>query len=495
MALPPTLNDRHRLSYREPAASPGTVTVAVTNPDGTNIGGSGGTSMVDNSAFTEGGSSLTPAGFEGQDTPGAVTNGNIAAARLNRTTRAQYFEPLDSGGATTTDTVNHAVKVNVVAGAAGGGVAQTQVRNNANPSTSWVNVGPGAGDVVMPINLYDGAGNVVKILNAAPAGTEYALVTRNIPSGTQPVSGTFWQATQPISAVDGQPVNIGTTTQTKATDGSITSWSVIQLLKGIFDKLLGSIAVTGTFWQPTQPVSIAAAIDVSDRAARLLGVSKIVDAAGTNQLAVTAANAAKVDGSAVTQPISGTVTANQGAPPWDMEGDTAAAATDAGKPLKVGGKATTTQPAAVATGQRVNAAFDEHGSQYVRAGHQAPAPSIWTAHSVPAANTQATVSRAAAGIGIRNVCTELTVALAAGATAPTAVQLSVSLIDGASAGLTYLWRAVIALPATAGAVTGFVVSGLWLPGTANTAMTLEFSAAGGVNTFESVSMSGLTVAE
>lgn len=44
--------------------------------------------------------------------------------------------------------------------------------------------------------------------------------------------------------VDGADVAQGTTTQTKATDGSITSWSVIQLLKGIFDKLLNSIAVT-----------------------------------------------------------------------------------------------------------------------------------------------------------------------------------------------------------------------------------------------------------
>src|SRR3954462_13777952 len=41
------------------------------------------------------------------------------------------------------------------------------------------------------------------------------------------VTGTFWQATQPVS---------------------------------------------GTFWQTTQPVSLAAAVDVSDRAGRLLGV-------------------------------------------------------------------------------------------------------------------------------------------------------------------------------------------------------------------------------
>src|SRR5579859_7371106 len=37
---------------------------------------------------------------------------------------------------------------------------------------------------------------------------------------------------------DGSDLAQGTTTQTKATDGSATSWSVIQLLKGIIDKLL-----------------------------------------------------------------------------------------------------------------------------------------------------------------------------------------------------------------------------------------------------------------
>src|SRR5439155_27101940 len=37
------------------------------------------------------------------------------------------------------------------------------------------------------------------LANGAPAGSEYGLITRNIPSGTQAVSGTFWQATQPVS--------------------------------------------------------------------------------------------------------------------------------------------------------------------------------------------------------------------------------------------------------------------------------------------------------
>lgn len=117
---------------------------------------------------------------------------------------------------------------------------------------------------------------------------------------------------------------------------------------------------------------------------------------------------------------------------------------------------------------------------------------VWTASHVPAVNTVATVTKATAGAGVRNICTGFTVTLAANTTAPSAVQVTVSLIDGSAGGTTYLWRTQITIPATAGAITGFVRSGIWLPGTANTAMTLEFSAAGGANTFESVSMDGTT---
>ena len=116
----------------------------------------------------------------------------------------------------------------------------------------------------------------------------------------------------------------------------------------------------------------------------------------------------------------------------------------------------------------------------------------WTAIHVPAANTQATATKASAGVGLRNVCMSITVTLAATATAPTAVNVTINLIDGASGGTTYLWRTTISLPATAGATTGFAITGLAIRGTADTAMTVEFSAAGGANTIESVSMSGVT---
>ena len=166
---------------------------------------------------------------------------------------------------------------------------------------------------------------------------------------------------------------------------------------------------------------------------------------------------------------------------------------DSGNPVKIGGIADTTIPAAVQDGDRVNAAFDVHGRLNTRGAHQGAGR--WAILSRPAANTVATATQAAAGVGIRNVCTEITVVIAANATAPTAVNVNASVIDGASGGTTYLWGATISLPATAGAMNGIAKQDVWFEGAANTALTIEFSAAGGANVLESVSASGLTVTE
>lgn len=118
---------------------------------------------------------------------------------------------------------------------------------------------------------------------------------------------------------------------------------------------------------------------------------------------------------------------------------------------------------------------------------------MWATNHAPAANNKATITKASAGGNLKNVCTGFTVALAAGSTAPAAIQISVALIDGAAGGTTYLWGpTVISLPAVAGAVAAFAFGQRWDVGTAATAMTLEFSAAGGANTIESVSMNGTT---
>jgi len=112
----------------------------------------------------------------------------------------------------------------------------------------------------------------------------------------------------------------------------------------------------------------------------------------------------------------------------------------------------------------------------------------------PIADTQATASRAAAGPRRRNVCTGLVVTFCAGPTAPSAATVTVAVIDGATGGSTYLWGPIrLALPAVAGAVNGVARAGLWLVGSVDTPMTIEFSGASGVNTFQAVAMEGVTI--
>src|SRR6266704_1541525 len=130
-----------------------------------------------------------------------------------------------------------------------------------------------------------------------------------------------------VGLKDGDDVTLGTTTQTKATDGSATSWSVIQLQKGILDKLLNSVAVTGTFWQATQPVSgtfwqatqpisvaslPALPANQSVNVAQMAGTA--IDTNSGNKSAGTLRIVLATDQPTMTnaQPVSGTVTANAG---------------------------------------------------------------------------------------------------------------------------------------------------------------------------------------
>lgn len=171
-------------------------------------------------------------------------------------------------------------------------------------------------------------------------------------------------------------------------------------------------------------------------------------------------------------------------------------AVDSGNPIKVGGIAVTAAPAAVSALDRVNAIFDLWGRLYTRHGNQAPVASTFTGTHVPATNVQASKVQASAGSGKRNVCTGFTVTITAGASAPTAAApITVQVVDGDTGGTTYLWRTIINLPAVAGAQVSIVRGGLWLVGSQATKLTIEFSAAGGTNTYESVSIEGVVVEE
>lgn len=120
-------------------------------------------------------------------------------------------------------------------------------------------------------------------------------------------------------------------------------------------------------------------------------------------------------------------------------------------------------------------------------------PRGWTAVHNPAANTQATVSKAAGAAGQlltqgeEHVCTGISASIAG--TAASSV-VHVYLRDGASGAGTILWSAVMVCAANAS--DRLDVDGLHIIGTAETAMTLEFDGAGGLNTTQSVALRGYT---
>jgi len=128
-------------------------------------------------------------------------------------------------------------------------------------------------------------------------GAISGIVTANI-SGTVPVSGTFWQTTQPVSlaSVPTHGVTIGAGT---AQIGSVTA------------SISGTVPVSGTFYQATQPVSIASLPSLSAGSAQIGSVTASIS--GTPSVtfgAITGSVNILGTPSITFGVISGTVTAN-----------------------------------------------------------------------------------------------------------------------------------------------------------------------------------------
>lgn len=141
------------------------------------------------------------------------------------------------------------------------------------------------------------------LLLAAPV---HAQVVAQGAAGTSPWRVTFNGTAQPVTVSSGTVTFANTTLAvTNAGTFAVQATLAAETTKVIGTvniaaaqslAITGSVAVTGTFWQATQPVSIAGTVAVS---------GPLTD----TQLR---AAAVPVDGSGVTQPISGTVTANAG---------------------------------------------------------------------------------------------------------------------------------------------------------------------------------------
>ncbi|NDD53749.1 hypothetical protein EBZ39_07705 [bacterium] len=155
-----------------------------------------------------------------------------------------------------------------------------------------------------------GAGTVTIAAGTAQIGS----VTASI-SGTVPVSGTFWQATQPVS--------LASTTVTVSSLPALAAGTA--QIGSVTASISGTVPVSGTFYQATQPVSLATVpthgvtlasttVTVSSLPALSAGTAQIGSVTASISGTVPVSISSVTVGNSVTigsiPAISGTVTAN-----------------------------------------------------------------------------------------------------------------------------------------------------------------------------------------
>jgi hypothetical protein len=225
----------------------------------------------------------------------------------------------------------------------------------------------------------------------------------------------------------------------------------------VFSKLLGCM-VNPDVQLPTN--STGTQVDtVAGTATKARQVAAIGDAVTPAQLlAITARFAAMIEGPAAA----------------------GAAIAGAGNPQLLGGSDGTLLRALNVGGAAILAALSSSGALL------ATRPGDWSVNHTPGAAAQATASRAAGAAGVRHVCTSISSTLVTVGTAQTVI--TINLRDGATGAGTILWSKSIILPVNS--VWEVNISGLNIVGSAATAMTLEFSAAGVAASLESVALTG-----
>jgi hypothetical protein len=124
-------------------------------------GGSGGTSMTDDAAFTAGSTGITPAGGVYQSTPDTVDDNDGGALRMTQR-RALYVSHETPAGDSMVDDTNDALKVNIVAGGGSGGTAMTDDAA-FTPATTSITPAGGMFNDTSPDSVDEGDGGVLRM--------------------------------------------------------------------------------------------------------------------------------------------------------------------------------------------------------------------------------------------------------------------------------------------------------------------------------------------
>ena len=258
----------------------------------------------------------------------------------------------------------------------------------------------------MPVTLANTGANATPVVVDLGANNDVTV------TGSVAVTGTFYQATQPVSVAtvpSHDVTNVGTfavqnTAATPAGTNNIGDVDVLTIngvapafgtgargatVQRVTIATDDSVPVTGTFYQATQPVS-AASLPLPTGAATL-----------AEQQTQTTSLSVMDDWD------NG---ASDGA---SVSGDVAHGTADAGEPVKIGGKALSADPTAEATGDRVNALFDLIGRQ-VTFPYSLKENLVSGAITTAMTGTTSTSLIAAPGAGLYNYITQITVSNAHG---------------------------------------------------------------------------------
>jgi hypothetical protein len=285
----------------------------------TSFGGSGGTAQGDKTGFTEGTTNFTPVGGVYNETiSGDPTEDQAAAARI---------------------TAKRAVHTNLR------NASGTEIGTSSNPirtDPTGTTTQPVSGTVTANAGTGNFSANTAQV-----GGNTVNTGTGNAGTGTQRIVIASDQPVIPISDNSGSlTVDNGGTfgvqdSQVVADNAAFTDGTTKVFMGGyVFDETAGTSLTEND----------AAASRIDSKRAQVLVLED--ETTRGRRLTITSSNAAKVDGSGVTQPVSGTVTASNTA------GDVAHDSADSGNPVKVGGVARSSEITAVANGDRANLVTD-----------------------------------------------------------------------------------------------------------------------------------------
>ena len=243
---------------------------------------------------------------------------------------------------------------------------------------------------------------------------------------TTPVTGTFWQTTQPVSVAS---VPLPTGASTEAT------------LAAVNTKLGGTLAVSGTFFQATQPVSLAGTLPVSiatmpstpvtgaffQATQPVIGTVGVSNFPATQAVTLAVAPTTPVTGTfwQATQPV--TVTSMPAETTTITNGQTAHSAPSTGNPVRVAGRVNTAVDSTLIAGDVSDLFMTSSGALVVK---PYSVPELdWQATSglTPLTVTTASTVKAAGAAGVRNYVTACQFTNAAG------INTSLVLLDGTKA--------------------------------------------------------------